>query len=267
MDIKSIKLIYFSPTQTTKQVLEGIVQGIGVATVEDLDLTPPSAKTQAFGEIYDEFVIIGAPVYGGRVALEAAKRLQRLKAKKVPAAIVVVYGNREYEDALLELKNLTEEVGFIPVAGGVFIGEHSYSNDNTPIACGRPDGSDIEKAKEFGTLIRKKMRRRHFSDELPPLQLPGNFPYKERKNRPKISPVSQETLCTLCGTCATVCPTGAIIVDEKVVTDPNECIFCCSCVKNCPTQARVMEEPRIKQIAERLSRDCRERKEPEVYVN
>lgn len=266
MNIKSVKLIYFSPTKTTKQVIEGIAQGVQVDTVEHLDLTPPAAKTQEFAEMHDQFVIIGAPVYGGRVALEAVKRLHRLKANKTPAAIVVVYGNRAYEDALIELKNLTEEAGFVPVAGGAFIGEHSYSNETTPIACGRPDAADLKKAEEFGTGIRKKMRDINSFDEMPPLLVPGNFPYKERRNQPKVSPITRETLCTLCGTCATVCPTGAITVSDTVMTDPNGCIFCCSCIKNCPTQARVFEALPIKERAERLSKNCRDRKEPEIYL-
>jgi len=266
MNIKLVKLIYFSPTKTTKQVIESIAQGIQVDTVEHLDLTPPGAKTQEFGEMHDEFVIIGTPVYGGRVALEAATRLHRLKANKTPGVIVVVYGNRAYEDALLELRNLTEEAGFIPVAGGAFVGEHSYSNETTPIACGRPDAADLKKAEEFGTKIREKMRHIRSLDEIPPLLVPGNFPYKEQRNRPKVSPISQETLCTLCGTCATVCPTGSISVNDTVMTDPNGCIFCCSCIKNCPTQARVFEALTIKERAERLSKDCRDRKEPEIYV-
>lgn len=266
MNVKSLKLIYFSPTKTTRKVLEGISQGIQVDTVEHLDLTPPATKTQAFGEIQDEFVIIGAPVYGGRVALEAVKRLQRIKANKTPAAVVVVYGNREYEDALLELKDLTQEAGFIPVAGGAFIGEHSYSNDTLPLAPGRPDAADLKKAKKFGTRIREKIKDIHFNGAIPALGVPGNFPYKERRTRPKISPITQEAICSLCGTCATVCPVGIITVNNAVITDPDGCIYCCSCIKNCPTQARILDEAsHVIETAERLSKTCRDRKEPEIY--
>jgi len=204
--------------------------------------------------------------YAGRVANEAAIRLSQLKANKTPAAIVVLYGNRAYEDALLELKDLTVKAGFIPVAGGAFIGEHSYANETTPIAYGRPDAADLEKAKEFGTLIRAKMKDINISGEIPALQVPGNFPYKERRQRPKISPTTKEDLCTLCGTCASVCPTGSIEVNNTVETDPNGCIFCCACIKNCPVQARVNEAPPILETAERLSKNFRERKEPEIYV-
>jgi hypothetical protein len=54
----------------------------------------------------DELVLIGVPVYAGRVPLEAVAKLRRLRVDRVPAVIIVVYGNREIEDALLELKDL-----------------------------------------------------------------------------------------------------------------------------------------------------------------
>jgi len=266
MNIQLAKLIYFSPTKTTKRILEAITQGIEVDRVDHLDLTSPTAKTQEFGILHAEFAIIGAPVHGGRIPLEAVKRFRWLKTHQTPAVIVVVYGNRAYEDALLELKNLTEGAGFLPVAGGAFVGEHSYSTEAHPIARGRPDAEDLRKAREFGRLIREKIRNIKFLREITPLQVPGHFPYKEQKKRPKVSPMTQEMLCTLCGTCATVCPTGAITVSHKVTTDPNGCIHCCSCVKNCPTQARVFEASEIKEKAETLSKNCRDRKEPEIYI-
>ena len=267
MNITSLKLVYFSPTQTTKKVVESIAQGFQVDTVEHLDLTSPETIKGGFAELHDELAIIGAPVYGGRVPIDAVHRLRQLKADDTPAVVVVVYGNRAYEDALLELKTLAEEAGFKPVAGGAFIGEHSFAHETLQIANGRPDTEDLKKARAFGAMIRKKLRGIRTRDDMPPIRVPGNFPYKERSKPSKESAGTRETLCTACGTCAAVCPTGAITVNDTVTTDPGACILCCACVKNCPTQARVMEEPRIKQLAERLSTDFRERKEPEMYLN
>jgi ferredoxin len=266
MNIKAVKLIYFSPTKTSKKVVEGIVQGIEVDTVEHLDLTPPEARLWKLRGIQDVLTIIATPVYSGRVSLDAIQRLQKLKAINTLAIIVVLYGNREYEDALLELKNLVVEAGFIPIAGGAFIGEHSYSNDTTPIASGRPDSEDLKKAREFGKMVREKIRAIRSINEMVPLQVPGNFPYRERKTRSNISPVTQETICTKCKQCSMVCPKAAITVEETIITNQNLCILCCACVKNCATGARVVEDPQIKQAAERLSKNCAKRKEPEIYM-
>lgn len=266
MDINSVILVYFSPTQTTEKTVEGIAQGIQIDIVERLDLTPPEARTREFQEMHDELVIIGAPVYGGRIAHEAVHRLRRIKGNGTPAAVVAVYGNRAYEDALLELRDLAADLGFRPVAGGAFIAEHSYDSETTPIASGRPDAHDLEEARRFGELIREKMREMRTLDEMPFLQVPGNFPYVEWDLPSDIFPVTDETQCTLCGTCARICPTEAITVRDTVMTDQNTCISCSACVKKCSTGARAWENLWMKQAVEWLSANCRERKEPEIFL-
>lgn len=267
MNINSVILVYFSPTQTTEKIVEGIAQGIQIDLVERLDLTPPEARMREFEEMHDELVIIGAPVYGGRIPHEAVHRLRRIKGNGTPAAVVAVYGNRAYEDALIELRDLAAALGFTPVAGGAFIGEHSYDSETTPIASGRPDAQDLEKAKGFGELIREKMREMRTLDEMPSLQVPGEFPYREELDLPSdIFPVTDETQCTLCGTCARICPTAAITVGDTVMTDQSTCILCSACVKKCSTAARAWENQWMKQGVEWLSTNCRERKEPEIFL-
>lgn len=266
MNINTVKLIYFSPTQTTRKVIEGIAQGIRIVAVEHVDLTPPDARTQKLPEMHDELAIIGSPVYSGRLPTDAVSRLQRLKGNGAPAVIVVVYGNRAYEDALLELRDLALEAGFKPVAAGAFVGEHSYSSNATPIAVGRPDVEDLKKAKEFGKMIHEKLKKMRTRDKIGPLQVPGNFPYKERSALSDISPVTHKVVCTKCEKCALACPTGAITVSDTVTTDRSVCIRCCACIKACSTGARIMEDSRIRQVAEQLSMNCRKRKEPETYM-
>jgi len=266
MNLRSLELIYFSPTKTTKRVLEGIAQGMDADAVEHIDLSPPETATRAFEEMHDQrLALIGAPVYDGRLPLVAVHRLQRLKGSETPAVIVVVYGNRAYEDALLELRDLVAGAGFIPVAGGAFIGEHSFASADKPVALGRPDAEDLANAGQFGSLIQSRLTAIKALDELPPLRVPGNFPFKEGKPPAGVPPVTREGLCSRCGTCATVCPTGVVTVGDTVTVEPAGCILCCACIKNCPTGARV-GNALIEQFAERLSAKCRERKQPELYL-
>ncbi len=249
------------------KILEGIADGIGAQTVEHLDLTPPETVSQYYPKIIKTLTLIGVPVYGGRVPAEAVDRLRQVKANDAFSVIVVVYGNRAYEDALLELKNLSLKAGFTPIAGGAFIGEHSFSNQETPIAVRRPDSSDLKKAREFGRMIRKKLDPMQAeSGSMPPLTVPGSFPYRERPRPPRIAPITLETLCTTCGTCASVCPTAAITASDVILTNADACIRCCACVKNCPATARVMTDERIQEIRKRLLTNCSVRKEPEIFV-
>jgi ferredoxin len=266
MNIDSARLIYFSPTHTTRIIVEAIAQGFQSEHIIPYDLTLPQSKTRMFDKLGSELAIIGVPVYSGRVPEDAIDRLRRIRANDTPAVIVVLYGNRDYNDALLELKDLSVETGFKPVAGGAFVGEHSWATEETPIAAGRPDTEDLQKAEAFGRLIRDKLIEFKTTDDILPLNVPGKYPHRKRMQPRNTSPVTSESLCTLCHTCEEVCPTAAIAVDDAVETDPGLCILCCACVKNCPTQARAMEEPRVKQIAKRVWESCSGRKEPVIYI-
>jgi len=265
MEVKQVKLVYFSPTGTTKKVLESIAKGIAVGDVEEINLTLPEGAKQTIPAFSDELVILGAPVYGGRLPVDAIKRFQRLKANKTLAILIVVYGNREFEDALLELKNLAIELGFIPVAGGAFIGEHSFATEDVPIANGRPDDRDVQKAMDFGAKIKDKVTALQSPDAQMDLEIPGRFPYEGGARAMAVSPVSQEDICTVCGTCASVCPTAAISINGSVATKTELCIRCCACIKNCPTGARVWEDSRMKTTANWLYENCSTRKEPQVF--
>jgi len=261
-----IVTVCFSPTGTTRKILEEIAKGVKIDTDKQIDLTLPAALAKDNIIDRNDLALIGVPVYAGRVPGIAVQRLKTIKADKTPAIIVVVYGNRDYEDALLELSAIVKEAGFVPVAAGAFIGEHSFSNADTPIAAGRPDQQDMMRAQEFGAMAGKKIGDLYGFDADVFLPLPGKFPYKDYGAWPEMSPVVCEDICNLCGECAAVCPTAAIMVDAAVQTDKKKCILCCACVKSCPLDARVMEEPAVRQIAEWLSATFRERKAPDIFI-
>jgi len=265
MEVKQVKLIYFSPTGTTQKVLERIAEGIAVEHVEHINLTLPEGAQQTIAPLSDELAIIGAPVYGGRLPVTAINRFKQIKASKTLAILIVVYGNREFEDALLELKNLAIELSFIPVAGGAFIGEHSFATKEVPIANGRPDSLDVQKAMEFGAKVKDRVTALQSPDAQIDLEVPGRFPYESGPRSMAASPVTKEDTCTVCGTCASVCPTAAISINGSVATRVELCIRCSACVKNCPTGARVWEDSMMKKIANWLNENCSTRKEPQIF--
>ena len=265
MEVKQVKLIYFSPTGTTRKVLESIAKGIAVEDVEHINLTLQEEAQQAIPPFSDELVIMGAPVYGGRLPVDAINRFKKIKASKTLAILIVVYGNREFKDALLELKNLAIELGFNPVAGGVFIGEHSFASKDVPIANGRPDNLDVQKAMDLGTKIKDKVTALQSPNAQIDLEIPGRYPYESEALSMAVSPVTRDDTCTVCGKCSSVCPTEAISINESVTTKIELCICCCACIKNCPTGARVWEDSMMKDIARWLNENCSTRKEPQIF--
>ena len=267
MKIRSVRLLYFSPTRTTKTILENIAVGLSADSVMHFDLTLPDMNRSAIPEMKeDELLIIGMPVYAGRVPELAVPRFHKLKSGGNPAVLVVVYGNREYEDALLELSDLVKAAGFVPIAGGAFIGEHSFSARSTPLSEGRPDASDLRRAREFGVSIGQLLQSIQSIGKIRPLSLPGNRPFRAHANLPKTSPATEKDRCTACGDCAAACPTGSISIKIISGTRVETCILCCACVKACPANARALNDPAIGKIIEWLDAITAERKEPQIFL-
>lgn len=265
MVIDKVKLVCFSPTGTTKAVLTGIAKGLAVKDVESIDLTPAGSIEKVIPDFSNELVVIGAPVYAGRVPLEAVKRFKQLKGDKTPAVLVAVYGNREFEDALLELKDVTSALGFVPIAGGAFIGEHSFATAEIDIANGRPDNLDLQKAEQFGVMVKEMMAGLDVIESGFELSVTGNFPYRDGVNPMGFAPVVNHDICTKCGECVSGCPSGALSIAETVTADVEKCIQCCACIKKCPVGTLSWTDDKIINIAHRLNANCQARKEPQFF--
>lgn len=267
MKIDKTNLIYFSPTGTSKTIVESLGLEMGFDTTNKYDLTqnkPISFDTDCHK---DSITIIGLPVYRGRVPEDAVKRLKRIKSNQTLAVVIVVYGNRAFEDALLELKDIASDCGFNVIAAGAFIGEHSFSITDKTIADGRPDQQDLIKVRELSDKIKNKLLKKSGINDFEEIQVPGNYPYQDPGQFSAISPETKNSDCHQCFTCEDVCPVNAIMVAETgVITDKESCIWCCACVKSCPQKVRIFDDPKINGAIEWLFKNFSQRKEPEFFL-
>lgn len=253
--IANIHLITFSPTGTSRKIGIAIAQGTGIETIAIDDLTQDCEATLTFHT--RQLVVITVPVYGGHVAPTALQRMKSLQGNNTPAVLVAVYGNRHYEQALEELHSFVSGQGFRVIAAGAFIGEHSYSTPETPIAAGRPDSSDLLCANRFGSEIGKKLSASSSPAEIDvkdvafpthPQEAIMQFKQivmgwmKQGIQMPSV-PLVDTNLCNNCATCSLICPTSAIPTCDPTETDAQACIKCCACVKGCPTGARSFPTP------------------------
>jgi len=266
MKIDSLNLVCFSPTGRSKTVIQGIARGINHAAVELIDITTPQARREPLETSENELLIVAVPVYMGRVPALLTEWLQAIRAHKTPAVSVVVYGNRVYDDALIELNDILARRGCRPIAGAAFIGEHSFSSDETPTARGRPDAGDLHLAEAFGRRIREKLDAAPSVDGIPEIAVPGCRPYRGDSKLWTVDFIEVGEGCIRCGTCAEGCPTGAIDPEEGYSADAERCITCCACIKRCPTHARTMKPGPVMDASVRLSTLYRERKEPEYFL-
>jgi flavodoxin len=63
---RKIRLVYFSPTGTSKRTAEAVAKGLGTG-FSCVDLTSPDAEAKKHSFESDELAVIAVPVYGGRV--------------------------------------------------------------------------------------------------------------------------------------------------------------------------------------------------------
>jgi len=244
--------VYFSATGTNKKNVTAIAETFA-ADYKTIDLTRyDSAKEERYFS-KDELVIIGAPVYSGRIYCGAAERFHTLHGDQTLCLITVTYGNRHYDDALLELKDLMTHQGFRVIAGAALIGEHTYGD----IQKGRPNDQDIEETVQFAEKIRAKLA----SDDLSEPSIPGEHPYRDGGNGGGFRPLT-DVNCTHCHLCVHECPQGAIH-EDCVTIDGNRCISCFRCIRICPDGAKNMNTSQYMDFAKDFSKMLSVRRENE----
>jgi NAD-dependent dihydropyrimidine dehydrogenase PreA subunit/flavodoxin len=266
MKVQSLKLVCFSPTGTTKLIIQSIASGINQSQAKLIDITKPNIRKQGLQTSENELLIIAVPVYIGRVPALLNDWLQTTKADRTPTVCVVVYGNRDYDDALIELRDIMRECGGIPIACAAFIGEHSFSSSEIPIAITRPDANDLNKAEKFGRRINKILQSISSVDHISDISIPGNYPYVGDTNLWDVDFIAVSDKCKQCGICSEGCPVVAIDSEKSNLIDKKKCITCCACIKNCPQHARTMKDGPVKDAAMRLNNLYNERKEPEIFI-
>lgn len=223
-----MEVYYFSPTGGTKKVSDIFAAAVGKDAVwHDLrDKQTPTEQPQG------ELIIVAAPVFAGRIPSVVREKIKTLAGEGKQAVTIAVYGNRAYEDALLEMNDILIQGGFMVIASAAFVAQHSIVPE---VGAGRPDAEDEKEIRTFAEAVKNSASAEN-------IHVPGNRPYKPEM-KVAAAPLSLSS-CTACGVCAKICPTDAIAAAEgKMVTDVSKCILCMACVHACPLQARILPPP------------------------
>lgn len=223
MKENNVHAIYFSPALSTKKIVLAVSKGISESVLR-YDITQGIKRMPTFAE--GDVAVIGVPAYYGRVPALAKTYLSQFKANNTPLILVCVYGNREFEDTLLELKTICTACGFRVISAGAFIARHSIF---TNVAGDRPDTADLKMAEAFGNESLERMGEGEMA-------LPGNDPYRAMGAIPFVPKGGSR--CDRCGICVKSCPTHAIGEDNPKKTDKSKCISCGRCIELCPKKTR-----------------------------
>lgn len=273
MNIDKVKAVYFSPAGhtelITRSIGERVAEKFGV-TMEEQDFTLPENRREVTNYGSGELVVFGVPVYAGRVPNKILPDVENLfKGNETLAVPVVVFGNRAYDNALIELRNVLEDNGFHTIAGGAFVAEHVYSDI---IAPGRPDADDMAEIEKFADAVAEKVTNAAQIPEkievagtepIPPYYTPLGVDGKPTKFL-KAKPKTREN-CNQCGICVKVCPMGSIDADDPTVVS-GVCIKCQACVQKCPIGAKYFDDEAFLSHVRMLEENYLRRAENSLFV-
>ena len=248
--------IVFSPTGGTQKaasLLAGALEGEAV----QVDLTDSKQDFHTVHLMRDDVAVIAVPSYAGRVPAVAVERLAMLNGCGARAVLVCVYGNRAYEDTLVELEDTAKQSGFRVIAAVAAIAEHSIARQ---FASGRPDEQDAQQLTEFVRQIQGKLAAGDYSEPA----IPGNRPYKKAGGVGIVPKPSKE--CTKCRVCAEGCPVQAIDPKDPAKVNEKACISCMRCVRRCPHSARRINPVTLSAVGLALKKACSQRKDCELFL-
>lgn len=279
-DVMKVNAVYFSATETTKKVVCRICKNLINACYNKkeqqkdvqfkvIDFTSLDVRKEKFNFDENDIVVIGVPTIAGRVPNLLLPFLNSIDGNNAICIPIVTFGNRNFDDSLIELSEIMKKNSFNIIAAGAFVGEHSFSNI---LAKDRPDKKDFMIIDEFSNKVSDKILKGNFNMIS---EISGEVPYRNyfapqdrygnKINFISIKPNTKLEICNDCKICYEVCPLKSIDYNN-VSNVSGKCMKCCACIKKCPNNAKYFDDKGYVYHKEELEALYYKRKEPVYFL-
>lgn len=251
MEIGKATVLFFSGTGTTEAYARAFAEGLP-CDAEAMEIRHDADMPKAMGP--RELLVLAVPVYAGWAPPFVWEKLEALRGEKTPAVIMAVYGARDYDSALYEMDTRLREKGFATVGAAALVARHSVAQE---VAADRPNAGDLEEARTFAEKVAERLEG---VSQWPPY----SFKHYEVDLNPHVYPITTDE-CTMCGTCATARPVGAIPLDAPNTLDQSICASCLRCIEVCPQGARRLPNGLAEKCAAMLQREGADPEKPNEF--
>ena len=253
--IMTVHDIHFSARGTTASYARAVCTSIGLPTISSNWLRREERREVDIS--HDDLLVFSMPVYGGFIPALCRDSAVLLQGHDTPAIIVAVYGNRHYDDALVQMRTLLEERGFTVVAGAAFVARHSIFPS---VAADRPDDDDLDEARSFAKRALESIGRTGR------LALPGREDHDSLVFKGSSFHPCGDDRCIRCMACAGICPTGAVDRADPCMSDTSACISCGACIDVCPVSSRGYHDEAYKAAETTFAAKCSGRRKNEIFL-
>lgn len=277
MIVNKIYGVFFSPVNNTRTMVKKVAGDLAKKLelpVEFIDFTTPADRGQGWKFGKEDLVVFGTPTFAGRIPNKILPYVQTLfEGDETLAVAMVTFGNRNFENSLIEVKNELVNHNFSPFAGAAIACQHSFTEK---LATERPDGEDIRQIEAFVEEIAELLKHTQKKEELwTPVAVPGDDPLTGYyvplgvDGQPvqflKAKPKTIEEDCDHCGACAAHCPVEAIDFNDETKV-PGTCIKCQACVKVCHTGAKYFDDEKFLSHVKMLEENYTRRAKPQFFI-
>jgi len=268
-----IAIIYFSGTGNTLKIKNIIKEELIKLNneIKEFNLANRSMRENLHDFKPFDAIMFGFPIYYWRAPRLVREWLATKEGNNSKCSVFFTYGGAHIGTAHQNIKRILDSINFKLIASAEFLAKHTFNVAGFNFMADHPNEEDISIAREFATIsfqkfLEQKTTTISFDSPIKSEEEVDSLEVMFRRATP--TPYIDGDLCTECGLCEKICPTGAMEI-KKHKAKRSYCIRCLRCLSSCPESAIIMPDmsTRYKHMKNslRLTKEVLESKKSKIF--